>query len=83
MLSGGGVILPRATLASLFLLTALKFSKTCNPPIEWAEKGENDAGRVPLNVTTENFPLNKVAKRMSQVADELEHGTGAVMIANM
>ena len=62
---------------------ALQFSKTCDPPIEWADKCEGDAGRVPLNVTTENFPLNKVAKRMSQVADELEHGTGAVMIANM
>lgn len=62
---------------------ALQFSKTCDPPIEWAEKGENDAGRVPLNVSVDNFPLNTVAKRMTQLAEELENGAGAVMISNM
>jgi hypothetical protein len=62
---------------------ALQFSKTCDPPIEWAEKGEDDAGRVPLNVSVDNFPLNTVAKRMTQLAEELENGAGAVMISNM
>ena len=58
---------------------ALNFSKSCEPPIEWEEKGENDAGRVPVNVCRENFPLVKVAERMAAIGEELEHGAGAVM----
>lgn len=62
---------------------ALQFSKTCENPVEFSPKEETDAGSVPMNVTTANFPLKKVAQRMSAVAEELEHGSGAVMISNM
>ena len=62
---------------------ALNISKTYEPPIEWEWKEENDAGNVPVNVDTNNFPLDALARRMSNVAEEIEHGSGAVMIANM
>jgi len=62
---------------------ALQFSKTCDNRVEFSPKEETDAGSVPVNVTTANFPLKKLAQRMSAVAEELEHGSGAVMISNM
>jgi hypothetical protein len=40
-------------------------------------------GWQPLGVTPENFPLKRLAKKLKKMADELENGTGAVMIKNM
>jgi hypothetical protein len=40
-------------------------------------------GWQPLGVTPENFPLKRLAKKLKEMADELEDGTGAVMIKNM
>jgi Taurine catabolism dioxygenase TauD, TfdA family len=40
-------------------------------------------GWQPLGVTQENFPLDALAIKVKDMAHELEHGAGAVMIKNM
>lgn len=40
-------------------------------------------GWQPLGVTTDNFPLPNLGKKLEKMAHELEHGRGAVMINNM
>lgn len=40
-------------------------------------------GWQPVGVTKENFPLPNLSKRLQDMAKELEHGLGAVMIKNM
>ena len=59
---------------------ALAFAKKADPPLEW-EEGE--VSRIPLNVSPKNFPLDVLAKRVEALSEELEHGSGAVMVANM
>ncbi|KAL1511367.1 hypothetical protein AB1Y20_006169 [Prymnesium parvum] len=45
--------------------------------IEWEED-------VPLNVTKDIFPLGpNMKKRLAELSEELEHGAGAIMVANM
>ena len=59
---------------------ALAFAKSADPPLEWEEEG---VARIPLNVSQKNFPLDKLAKRVADMSEELEHGAGAVMVSNM
>ncbi|KAL7577557.1 hypothetical protein ACA910_015087 [Epithemia clementina (nom. ined.)] len=40
-------------------------------------------GWQPLGVTQENFPLKNLATKLTKMAEELENGTGAVMIKNI
>lgn len=40
-------------------------------------------GDVPVNVGRDNFALSGVAEALSEMADDLENGAGATMIANM
>ena len=40
-------------------------------------------GWQPLGVTQENFPLVGLGNKLREMTNELEHGTGAIMIKNM
>lgn len=40
-------------------------------------------GWQPLGVTQKNFPLFALGEKLKEMSQELEHGTGAVMIKNM
>ena len=47
---------------------ALQYSKNAPTPIEWEEDG---VSRIPLNVSPKNFPLDKMAKRVEALSEEV------------
>jgi len=67
-----GYELPQSALAELD--DALKHANSAS--LEWADD-------IPVNVSKANFPLKQMADIIGEMAEELENGAGAAMIANI